>query len=155
MKSEFFCNKCMKHLHVKFLAYRYSDNKKACCTHCKELVEQRAKPESSESRIKEKNKKVTLLDSFYVEKRIDDKIYISASKKLNSLIGNESPVYTALRKQKEEEERERKRQLAIQKRKSYIAMHEEQIAENLSPEGIKKNIELLSYRGFKSKMAAG
>ncbi len=69
MKSEFFCNKCMKHLHVKFLAYRYSDNKKACCTHCKELVEQRAKPESSESRIKEKNKKVTLLDSFYVEKR--------------------------------------------------------------------------------------
>jgi hypothetical protein len=48
----------------------------------------------------------------------EDEIYVPASKRLNSLIGNESPVYATLRKNKEEEERERKRQLAIQERKA-------------------------------------
>ncbi len=95
------------------------------------------------------------IDSFYLEKRLEDEIYMSASKRLNSLIGNESPVYAALRKQKEEEERERKRQLAIQERKTYTALYEEQIVENLSAEGIKKNVEQLSSGGFAAKRAAG
>ncbi len=95
------------------------------------------------------------LDSFYLEKRLEDEIYMSASKRLNSWIGNESPVYAALRKQKEEEERERKRQRAIQERKAYTAMYEEQIVKNLSAEGIKKNVEQLSSGGFKAKRAAG
>jgi hypothetical protein len=95
------------------------------------------------------------IDSFYLEKRLEDEIYMSASKRLNSLIGNESPVYAALRKQKEEEARERKRQLAIQERKAYTAMYEEQIVKNLSAEGIKKNIEQLSSGGFEAKRAAG
>ena len=95
------------------------------------------------------------IDSFYLEKRLEDEIYMSASKRLDSLIGNESPVYVALRKQKEEEERERKSQLAVQKRKAYTAMHEEQIVKNLSAEGIKKNIEQLSSGGFEAKRAAG
>jgi len=95
------------------------------------------------------------IDSFYLEKRLEDEIYMSASKRLNSLIGNESPVYAALRKQKEEEERERKRQLAIQERKAYAALYEEQIVENLSAEGIKKNVEQLSSGGFAAKRAAG
>jgi hypothetical protein len=95
------------------------------------------------------------VDSFYLEKRLEDEIYMSESKRLNSLIGNESPVYAALRKQKEEEERERKRQLAIQERKAYTAMYEEQIVKNLSAEGIKKNVEQLSSGGFEAKRAAG
>jgi hypothetical protein len=95
------------------------------------------------------------VDNFYLEKRLEDEIYMSESKRLNSLIGNESPVYAALRKQKEEEERERKRQLAIQERKAYTAMYEEQIVKNLSAEGIKKNVEQLSSGGFEAKRAAG
>jgi hypothetical protein len=95
------------------------------------------------------------IDSFYEEKRLEEAIYMSASQRLNSLIGNESPLYTALRKQKEAEERERKRQLAIQQRKAYLASYEEQIEENLSPEGIKKNVEQLSSGGFAAKRAAG
>jgi hypothetical protein len=63
------------------------------------------------------------IDNFYLEKRLEDEIYMPASKRLNSLIGNESSVYAALRKQKEEEKKERKRQLAIQKRKAYTAMY--------------------------------
>jgi len=95
------------------------------------------------------------IDSFYEEKRLEDALYVSASKRLNSLIGNESPLYAALRKQKEEEERERKRQLAIQERRAYTASYEEQIAGNLSAEGIKKNVEQLSSGGFAAKRAAG
>ena len=94
-------------------------------------------------------------DRFYLEKRLEDEIYMPASKRLNSLIGNESFVYAALRKQKEEEERERKRQLAIQERKAYTATYNELIAGNLSAEGIKKNVAQLSSDGFAAKRAAG
>jgi len=95
------------------------------------------------------------IDGFYQEKRLEDGLYVSASQKLNSLIGNESPLYAALREQKEAEEKERKRQRALQERKAYWASCEEQVAENLSPEGIKKNVEQISYNGFAAKRAAG
>ena len=92
--------------------------------------------------------------SFHQGKRLEDEIYISTSKRLNALIGNEFPVYVALRKQKEEEERERKRQLAIQERTAYTASYGERIVENLSTEGIKKNVAQLSFDGFAEKRAA-
>ena len=95
------------------------------------------------------------LDSFYLEKRLGEKLYVSASKRLNLLVGNESAVYAALLKQKEEEEKKRKKELAIQTRKNYRAMYEEQIAKNLSAEGIKQNIERLSSDGMAVKRAAG
>jgi len=94
------------------------------------------------------------IDRFYEEKRLDEALYVSASKRLNSLIGNESPLYAALRKQKEEQERERKRQRAIQEREAYRAPYEEQIAKNLSAEGIKKNVKQLSSGGSAAKRAA-
>ncbi len=68
-KSEFFCNKCLQHKHVKFLAYRFENNKKACCTDCQKLVQERSKPETSDTEVRVRNKKITPIASAYVAKR--------------------------------------------------------------------------------------
>ncbi|MDP3260439.1 MAG: hypothetical protein Q8M34_07630 [Thermodesulfovibrionales bacterium] len=50
------------------------------------------------------------IDSLREDKKLEDEIYAFASERLNSLIGNESPIYLAFLKQKEEKEKERKMQ---------------------------------------------
>jgi hypothetical protein len=94
------------------------------------------------------------VDSLFDEGNLDEKLYISSSKRLNVLIGNESALYTELREKREAEEIERKRKRARTEEAKYRQHFEDQIAENMSSEGIKKNIQTLTLHGGRSKNAA-
>jgi hypothetical protein len=94
------------------------------------------------------------IDSLFEEGSLEEELYISSSKRLNALIGNESAPYTALREKREAEEIERKRKRARTEEARYRQHFEDQITENMSPEGIKKNIQTLSRHGSRSKNAA-
>ena len=59
MKSEFFCNKCLGHKNIKFLAYRFGDsNNKACCKDCDKSVAANTMKATREVDIKLRNKKI-------------------------------------------------------------------------------------------------
>ncbi len=94
------------------------------------------------------------IDSLFQHRSLNEKLYISSSKRLNALIGNESALYTALREKREAEEMERKRKLIRIEEARYRQHFEDMIRENISPEGIKKNIQALSQHGSRSKNAA-
>jgi HEAT repeat protein len=94
------------------------------------------------------------VDSLFDEGNLDEKLYISSSKQLNALIGNESALYTALREKREAEEIERKRNRVRDEKAKYQKQFEDHIRENMSSEGIKKNIQALSRNGSRSKNAA-
>jgi hypothetical protein len=94
------------------------------------------------------------VDSLFDEKNLDEELYISFSKRLNAFIGNESAPYTALMEKREAEEIERKRVSARTEEERSRKHFEDQITENMSPEGIKKNIQTLSQYGNRSKNAA-
>jgi len=94
------------------------------------------------------------VDSLFDEGSLDKELYISSSKRLNALIGNESALYTAFREKKEAEEIARKRNRVRDEKAKYQKYFEDQIRENMSPEGLKKNIQILSQHGSKSKNAA-
>lgn len=68
MKQEFFCVKCMQHLHVKFLAYKFQDGKKSCCISCESLVKERAMKPEAKTTIKT-NAKIKYMDKVHVDKR--------------------------------------------------------------------------------------
>jgi HEAT repeat protein len=94
------------------------------------------------------------VDGLFEKESLDEELYISSSKQLNALIGNESELYTALREKREVEEIERKRKRAYAEETRYRQNFEDQITENMSPEGIRKNIQALSQHGSRSKNAA-
>jgi HEAT repeat protein len=94
------------------------------------------------------------IDRLFEEGSLDEELYISSSKRLNALIGNESALYTALREKREADEIERKRERTRTEEARYRQHFEDQIKENMSLEGIKKNIKNLSLHGSRSKNAA-
>jgi hypothetical protein len=93
------------------------------------------------------------VDSLFEQGSLDEELYISFSKRLNALIGNESALYTAFREKKEGEEIDRKRKRARTEEARYRQHFEDTIMENMSSEGIKKNIQTLSRHGSVSKNA--
>jgi hypothetical protein len=94
------------------------------------------------------------IDSLFNEGNLDEDLYISSSKRLNQLIGNESELYTLLREKREAEEIDGKRKRARTEEARYRKHFEDQIIEHMSPEGIKQNIQSLSQHGSASKNAA-
>ncbi len=51
------------------MAFRFDGGKKAKCNECKKALEANDKPETTDKEVKEKNKKISILDSKYVKKR--------------------------------------------------------------------------------------
>jgi HEAT repeat protein len=94
------------------------------------------------------------IDSLFEERNLNEKLYISSSKQLNALIGNESALYTALREKRKAEEIKRKRKHALTEEARYRQHFEDMIREHMSPEGITKNIQALFQHGSRSKNAA-
>lgn len=95
-----------------------------------------------------------VLDNLFKTGTLDEDLYVSASESVNSLIGDESPDYMVLFQKKEAEQEEKRKQLAREAEEKWLEPFKQTISENLSPEGIKKNIRLLSQHGNDAKTAS-
>jgi hypothetical protein len=87
------------------------------------------------------------VEELFEQGKLDEDLYVSSSKKINSLIGNESPMFTKLMERREAEEKARKRQIAKEEEAEWMKPFEEKIEDNMSREGIMRNIKALSRYG--------
>jgi hypothetical protein len=94
------------------------------------------------------------VEELFEQGKLDEDLYVTSSKQLNSLIGNESPMFTRLMERREAEEKARKRQIAKEKEAEWMKPFEEKIADNMSHEGIRRNIKVLSRYGSGAKNAS-
>jgi hypothetical protein len=93
------------------------------------------------------------VDRLFLEKKIDVALYETVSIKINTLTGDESPVYAEMLAKKEADERLRRKKLAAEKKAEIWKDYQTQIDTHLSPEGIKKNIQMYILSGAKEKTA--
>lgn len=91
MSKEFFCNKCLCHLHPKFLAYRFGqNNNKACCTLCDEKVRRKTLVSNTDTAVVIRNAKVKK-EQKRLKRKLDEVLYqkevreLSKSEEENSL----------------------------------------------------------------------
>lgn len=94
------------------------------------------------------------IDKLFQDGKLEESLYVQTSRKLTKLIGDESPLLRSTLEKKETAAREKKRQLKKQAETEWQKQFEEQIAEHMSPGGIRKNIQALSSYGHEARTAA-